>query len=287
MVKRIYNQGGLGNQLFIWRAAHNLHLTSEEPVEILGLRGANHWRPLSLNPIIPFCNHEISIREIDRYSVKIRLAQKYPRLYSLVHRCIPNKLRIQIGLNPQDQIGQMSIDSSDALGFFQNSSDSIWDQNYLNSEILDVLEYILPTIIAKNRSLFENPFQVFHVRRGDYLHLQSEYGLLSSFFYESNMTKNEKVVICTDAEQLEDTFRQNFPEAIVLNPKDFDVWECLAIMVKATHFVGSNSTLSWWAAKLRSENKSTSILPDPWFKASRHSPNFKISGVTFADSVFS
>jgi hypothetical protein len=145
----------------------------------------------------------------------------------------------------------------------------------------------LPAVIGKNRSLFENPFQVFHVRRGDYLHLQSEYGLLSNLFYESNMSKSEKVVICTDAEQLEVAFRQNFPEAVVLNPKDFDVWECLAIMVKATHFVGSNSTLSWWAAKLRSETNSTSILPDPWFKASQRSPNFKISGVTFAESVFS
>jgi len=100
------------------------------------------------------------------------------------------------------------------------------------------------------------------------------------------MASNLPVIICTDADVLDPDFLLEFPNAEVLDKSHLGVWPTLALMVKAEQFVGSNSTLSWWAAKLRIPLGLPSVLPRPWFERIPQNPDFEIEGVKFSNSVF-
>lgn len=286
MVKRIYNQGGLGNQLFIWRAAHLLHLETSQDVEIVCLRNESDSRPNELYQLTKLCTHPIHIREVNKYSFRVRFAQKYPKIYRSVRRLTFKRFQVGIAIEPQAQLNQISMKYSDYLGFFQNKMDGLWDELNLGQEILDNLEVVWKELDRSKSLETRASFQVFHVRRGDYATGERKFGQLSARYFRENMSSNLPVIICTDADVLDPDFLVEFPDAEVLDKSHLAVWPTLALMVKAEQFVGSNSTLSWWAAKLRTLLGLPSVLPRPWFERIPQNPDFEIEGVKFSKSVF-
>jgi hypothetical protein len=57
---------------------------------------------------------------------------------------------------------------------------------------------------------------------------------------------------------------KNLKPQLVLDKFDTTPWETLAIMYGASQFLGANSSLSWWGARLCSANGGEVWLPSQW-----------------------
>jgi hypothetical protein len=286
MAKRIYAQGGLGNQLFIWRAAHHLHAISNEPVQVVYPNGVSSHRHLELKHLLRHCSHSISIKEPKELNKKVKFAQKYPSLNHRIAKMLPPNFRVRVSSSPILGIETLGSKGSDFLGFFQNAKSEKLEIFSPYQEINDVIEEQWQKLRYIQKLSKKEDFQVLHVRRGDYELLKNEYGLLSHRYFSKNLDPSLETIICTDSENLSTNFLSQFKNCLVLTPKDLDSWQTLTLMVGSKYFIGANSTLSWWAARLRVENGLESVLPDPWFKIGDLENNFLTPGITFSRSEF-
>ncbi len=111
-----------------------------------------------------------------------------------------------------------------------------------------------------------------HIRAGDYLNLHDSVGVLDDQYYLgaleqiSNLTPAKSTLIFTnDAEYALKRIRNwNLENCLVISPELLpDPAESLDLMSRCMYIVTSNSTFSFWAAKL-SSNNSMIWTPDNW-----------------------
>jgi hypothetical protein len=167
--------------------------------------------------------------------------------------------------------------------FFQRNDyvDLSWSS--ISREItLKLQETITPQNIDVSSS------QAIHFRRGDFIGIKNAHGLLTIDFFVKNANPNVRNVFCTDDPNCVDLIQNIIPTATVLTPSESDVWQSLKIFVEAEEFLGSNSTLSWWGAKLRSQSSlRNTFLPQPWTKAATvNEAALELSGVDYKRSLF-
>lgn len=121
---------------------------------------------------------------------------------------------------------------------------------------------------------------VIHIRRGDYeLPINRDIGTLSNKYYSNaiKLEMNRPIwLFSEDRESAEEVSKDLIGFDIrIVEPPDFsDPFESLILMSKASKIVISNSTFSWWSAKLSDKNTEV-IAPSKWFK-SRIDPEFLI-----------
>jgi hypothetical protein len=113
-----------------------------------------------------------------------------------------------------------------------------------------------------------------HVRRGDYESHKDSFGLLSGEYFSEaiqvarSISPNSPIWVFSDEidkaktilTESNITVNRWFGEQSGLTDA-----ETLWLMSKTSAIVLSNSSFSWWAAKLNPESKVT-IAPQPWFK---------------------
>lgn len=112
---------------------------------------------------------------------------------------------------------------------------------------------------------------VVHIRRGDYTNLQNYHGLTSINYYKrsrnilSRLEQNPKFIVFSDDIQMA---REIWPEAemYVSQNEIPSPFENLLLMSKGRNFIGSNSSFSWWASYINSE-QGIKIFPRPWFSS--------------------
>jgi hypothetical protein len=108
-----------------------------------------------------------------------------------------------------------------------------------------------------------------HVRRGDYLKMTDQHGLTSKRYYDDAIktvrSQNNFDRIVVFSENI-DSAREVVPSGdVFLSPKEISCpAQNLMLMSKATSFIGSNSTYSWWSAFLMEEDANI-VFPRPWF----------------------
>lgn len=117
-----------------------------------------------------------------------------------------------------------------------------------------------------------NPI-ILHVRAGDYLALSDSIGVLTHEYFAHVIKsfpwiRDRKILLFTDdpsyAKSVLDGLNIDykfFEESLNIHPM-----ELISVMSGANDFVISNSTFSWWAAKL-SKQRGQIIAPEQWFKA--------------------
>lgn len=282
---RLQNAGGLGNQMFVWAAAHNLAQEFNEKVVIFTVRDRNFRsdRNNELYGLKTHCEHNIFLRESFALGYILRLVDKL-RLerYFFSRRVLQgfgfysiNRATAEISFNG----GTPKIVRS----FFQRNEyvDSSWE--FISSEIKSYLqEIIIP------QSINESSSQVIHFRRGDFVDIKATHGLLSLDFFVKNLNPNLKKVFCTDDPHYVDHIKSRIPLALIMTPSELNTWQTLKLFVEAGEFLGSNSTLSWWAAKIRSKTfLNNSALPQPWTKTDTEDERaLEIQGVDFKKAIF-
>jgi hypothetical protein len=127
--------------------------------------------------------------------------------------------------------------------------------------------------------------QVVHVRRGDFKDNLSTIGCLTNRYFENSILPNSSYVLHTDEEPITSGSLTN--GAIHVFDGSHSPWLVLAHGSAAKTFVGSNSTLSWWAAFLNNDENSRILLPQPWYiTESIIETSLKLDKVSYITSEF-
>jgi hypothetical protein len=282
---RLQNAGGLGNQLFIWAAAHNLAQEFDEKVVIFTVKDRNFRsdRVNELNELKNHCKHNVFLRESFALGYILRLVDKLKLERYFYSRKVLQGFGFYSAHRATDEYSFDRGAPKIVRSFFQRNEyvDSAWES--ISEEIKSCLQEIKsPTSVDESSS------QVIHFRRGDFVGIKETHGLLSLEFFARNVNPKLKNVFCTDDPRYVDHIRSRFPLALVLTPSELDVWQTLKVFVEARDFLGSNSTLSWWAAKIRSKTfLNNSSLPQPWKKTDTEDERaLEMQGVNFKRAIF-
>jgi len=255
------NAGGLGNQLFIWSAAHQIAREKSGRVVILTPKKSN--RKNELKELTLVCSHKIFVIETNLYFKMTRFLEKVERNL-FPSKALSKFLGIITLHDPTSKLDSVNINARILRGYFQYPEIITINAEEVISEFRDLIQKNYEAISAR----FELPvkYQVFHIRRGDYLENQETLGVLTDKYFSSSRDKNLPLVICTEnASELTDSLNALH----IIDKHTASTWETLAVMAKSSTLVISNSTLSWWGGFLAiAERRSVDIIcPEPWTKS--------------------
>jgi len=126
---------------------------------------------------------------------------------------------------------------------------------------------VVSKIVNKWEHLLKKETCSIHIRRGDYLKYQDAYTILGLDYYlkaSEQMPENSIFLIFSDDLQW---CKDNFPEIpekfiFIESQKDY---EDLLLMSLCKNNIISNSSFSWWAAWLNSNENKIVIAPNKWF----------------------
>lgn len=264
-------QGGLGNQLSQWYFAHTILENSHFRIDpMYNMRSVSH-RNFELRPLIEKCSHlehrmdqNFLPRFTRSYYKLLDSLWEFSSLRSFVERLgyfreDPRLDQNQSILNPKN--------IRYAKGYFQKQAEIERAFFFVEMELLPIVKEVLDTL-AKRVQLGPN-YTALHVRRGDY---KSEeftpiiIGTLSDEYFLRGLEpldKSNLILLTEDRHDVSDLVKALNPR-LVLDKFDTTPWEALAIMYGAAQFLGANSSLSWWGARLCFANGGKVWLPSQW-----------------------
>lgn len=247
-------EGGLGNQLFTWNAAHYLREHFNSDVTILLPKYSN--RRIELFELYEFCKHGIKIQETDVVYALLRIVDR------LVHRMsYAKKLLESVGLisyeNPSDIIVQVSKRFVVHRGYFQNT-EMVDDQ--AESVLGEIAQLTNATLLfLKTKIDIPNDFEAFHIRRGDFKPNSSDIGVLSDEYYRRLKSDLPLIVSTESVSDLTDYFG-----AIYISTESTNTnWESFSLLSHAKRLIVANSTFSWWAGKVSKYRDSDNVVKQP------------------------
>jgi hypothetical protein len=259
MIIHIPCQGGLGNQLFIWSAAHRIATNFNCPVKICYLDHKKSIEQRELFPLIQHCDHDITIsnslvfgKTLNWFDIIQNITHKFESNVALKYLMNDHK-------NPHSAPTEIRNKSVITRGYFQN-----------NELVAMVMDQIAPELEAQlNKQVKKidmKPQVAVHVRRGDYLKAANFYGVLTRQYYSNILHGDQKYVLFVEDRQQVKDFESDPNLINVIDRKDANAWETLAMFVDSDQLHMSNSTLSWWGAKLSENRKKLITMPFPWHK---------------------
>lgn len=238
----IQAHGGLGNQLFQAQYAH--FLSKRLPKVEISYRSTHKTdkRLFELDNFFDECSHVNqqlhdtqfeSFRNLIFEGLKRRKLEKYTFFWHYI--------------DDSDEI--LTDDLKKYQSNFRNASIRGYFQSKLfigDSCFQSLLSSALENRFGQQTQKFDT---VVHIRKGDFRQFKS-HGPLSNLYFE-NILKNveSKIsVLHTDAEPDElSSFLLGYFSQIKYS-KTNSAWNLLEDAVNCENFIGSNSTLSWWAA---------------------------------------
>lgn len=262
MTIRVQIMGGLGNQIFCWAGAHELFSKFNKKISLIYIEDANtrRDRPLELEKIIPYCTHDINIKRSRMLGLLFRFIDKFRLESNPYSRRLLNFLGVYTFQSPTSTLEFQSSSPRIIRSYFQRRDivDSSWPE--IAFEINECIRQVNKT----SQFQVENHAAI-HVRRGDTLNLLKTQGVLSEAYYQKNLYANKQHFICTDEMNLAEKMNEYLNPIRIFTPRDSSAWETLTLLTHNSGLLGSNSTLSWWAAYIRSKTGNfNSILPIPW-----------------------
>jgi len=234
--------GGLGNQMFIAATAYSLALDNNDEVVF----------PLSISGITPTAYktmlHRKTILRKLKYTDDFRFI-KYFHSERPDHTFHPIDFRKNLMLR----------------GYFQS-------EKYFKHNRKEILKYFEPLeqidifLNKKYSSLINNEKVVsVHVRRGDYLKLSDYHAIIGKEYYDKAKKQftDEHVFVyfSDDIEWCKETFKD--VNSVFIEKQD-DVLD-LYLMSKIKNNIIANSSFSWWAAWLNTNENKKVICPSSWF----------------------
>jgi hypothetical protein len=129
---------------------------------------------------------------------------------------------------------------------------------------------------------------VLHIRRGDTLEISKNWGVLSVNYYLKQVDTNTPLVISVDDTKEIEVLRSNFPNATFLSPENTTTWQTLKVLSEARTLIIANSTLSWWAAWVKSQKTPHTVyFPDSWRPGDHGTfENLRIDSALIVESDF-
>jgi hypothetical protein len=272
---RVLSEGGLGNQLFQASFAHRLAiLMPEHDVSFVNDNSASDRR-FSLNGFFASCPH---LTESKSHLV---LGRNRNEIHRILTRRISNfedrsylKKLINEGgpkFSSEKELQEFLRNTSQKLsvlrGYFQLSK--------YHFPAHGCFESALRNSISANTSdnlLSEKDGVCLHIRRGDFLKFSSHGPLSMDYFMKQLVPlegKVEKLSVHSDdlgvSHELKHLSFQISESSMSENP-----WQLLSDARDSRFFIGSNSSLSWWAAfalsRFGDPKLSKISFPSEWFR---------------------
>jgi hypothetical protein len=256
-------QGRLGNQLFIFFAAkyfeekYNKKVVfisdSKDRLHQVGIKSNN------FNVILPKYLFKIFNMILRKLSL-LKITSEY------IHFCK------NIGF---EDLGHKLDRLKFLNGHFQTNY--YIEKSSISDLILnDIKLYLNSNFFIDSNYTFESAIAI-HIRRGDYLLEKNNYfGVLSDDYYMKSLNsifrliEYDKIYLFSDSRiscEFKGKITSSFKnlEIIDINELDIDDIWTLAILIRFSSYIISNSTYSWWGAYLGNRIKIV-IAPSIWFK---------------------
>lgn len=288
----VYMSQGLGNQLFIYSYILNLiqiNASSILKVRILFNRKSKSDREFLLEKLIKTDSNQILFSSNRHFGYFTKIF-----LYKIIkNEKFLRKLRI---------FHEKNIFTFDKE-LLEVNNNSLVVGYYISNKYVDRIFSTLENRIASWLSTQEIPngiaeinsedVVVMHIRRGDTVgKIAKVRGLLTCKYYEdaleviSHARKIElrRVIAITDDIKTSQNDLRGIRITDWVGPDEVNAIQALKIFSNAKNFIGANSTLSWWGAKLSSTSlQNIQILPTPWlgFKESIADESLFIPTVTY------
>jgi hypothetical protein len=142
--------------------------------------------------------------------------------------------------------------------YFENISDSIFEDFTFKSDIVEDCQEVMKTI--------QNPISL-HVRRTDYVEKSQDHPPCSLKYYEEslkNFDSDRIVVIFTDDIKWckeQELFK---PDRFLISETKNNAYD-LCMMTMCDDYIIANSSFSWWGAWLSKNPNAQVIAPKKWF----------------------
>lgn len=259
--------GGLGNQMFCFFAGKYLaeRVNARLVVDVSDIRNGRSAHNVSIESLNLDANF-VNFASGNIARLKAKLTRK------MQHLGLMNATSVYyssvIGFDPKlDQlIAPIYIN-----GYFQS-----YRYFYAQKDNLAGIEIASPTLWYHDSERLFNSKNVtaLHFRRGDYNNLKHEYGLLSSSYYLSCLSKLNEMnirypiyIFSDDIEMAKNALGDYLFGKIVWvsPPKNSNPAESMMLMSKAKVNIIANSTFSWWGAALNRKNNIV-LAPRKWFR---------------------
>lgn len=168
------------------------------------------------------------------------------------------------GFNFDEKLFNSCEDNVDLYGYFQsekyfkNIKEDLKKDFKFDSDVIKECESFIKTEIQTDEIIS------LHIRRGDYLKLQSYHPTLSIEYYEKALDKLPEIPVVIFSDDVEWCLSQNLFESdrffiSMENSSEYD----MCFMSLCTYHIIANSSFSWWGAWL-SDSKQV-ISPKLWF----------------------
>ena len=264
-------QGGLGNQLSQWYFAHSISEDSQFCIDPLYKMTTVGLRNFELQPLIEKCSH--LEYQADQNFLSPLTKNYYRILDSLWEFSALRRFVEGLGYFREDPRFDQSQSKKNskkikyAKGYFQKQAEIEEVFSLVEKELLPVVQEVLATL--EERMQLGSNYTVLHVRRGDYEAAEFTpiiIGTLSDEYFLrglEGMDTSNLILLTENREDVTDLVNAINPRT-VLDKFNTTPWETLAIMYGASQFLGANSSLSWWGARLCSSKGGQVWLPSQW-----------------------
>ncbi len=267
--------GGLGNQVFGYFAGEYLRAAFDHNVEYIPSVQANGVFGLTSSITdLGIQPYDLSKHTKNRYATLKR------RLYTAGIRVglDENLLRSKMRLFRSQEVGfdsRLDYVTPGTLveGYFQSYMYIDYVSGKIGPPVISI-QNPTPWLSDQIHKISEESPIMVHVRRGDYRNLASTNGNLDSTYYlegvdaiMAELGKRPIWVFSDEPAHVQSELGSKLPKSAlyVFQPRNSTAAEALYLMSLGSGSVISNSTFSWWSAKLRSGGPT--VAPESWFKA--------------------
>lgn len=282
--------GGLGNQLFQTSAALDLRnderilldqslgeprLNGKFEAEILSFNLPKYFEKIERRAEHRFCKKTYRLvlrmglrKRNGKFSVTeqfvIFLAQIVLSFHFKVHcKIICN---IGVGFSPLKKSNKSML----LIGYFQSFRYSEQPKVINVMKTFELYDGSAKFNLKRKEAQRLEP-AIFHVRLSDYIN-EPTIGVLSVNYFQSAIREITRLnvrpiwVFSDDPEKARTFFElDSLGDIEFFGPDDFSTLETLELMKNGSSLTISNSTFSWWAARLSSPQTRIVIAPEPWF----------------------
>jgi hypothetical protein len=274
--------------MFIWNLAHILEKEYDCPVNIFYVddRHARVDRPLELKFLLDHCDHRISISKSNSLGKLLIFRDKLASINPSLTQLVDLIIGLEQITDPTDSPRLGRKKPRVLRGFFQNSR--LVEEGW--SSIVEEIKSVIKEQNVDGLQLdLESGYQAVHVRRGDFVELKENLGLLAIDYYVRNLKDGTAagLVVCTDDDRYVAQLEQTFKGSRVIGPREASPWQSFAILASSSRLIIANSTFSWWAGNYVCKMSGEVIAPEPWFKNQELSGPFPgIAGFVFVPAEF-
>ena len=293
-IPSIVTSGRLGNQLFQWAYMHQI--MRNDPINkrltfsMIEMNSSTNGQTNRLLPLKHSCTH----LHISKANLLLKLRMKIVERLNLT---LPDELTAKIasvlGLE-YESINYLNTNysskGSTRIGYYQDVRKFIDELSLLLSELIEAIEIETRNLLetGKFNGIMDTPFQLLHIRGGDFRDSGNEnFGLLAKDYYLDNLDSRLKSIIITDDPiYAYSSITKFIPNSVILNPNEFNEWCALAISTMCDRFISSNSTFSYWCGLLANRHGATTLLPKPFNKIGVDLETLQLPHLEFVEAQY-